>query len=159
MRERGSTDMKVENELLRAQLEEHKRFVSCFKSLCDGAPPTLNAKHKIYKGGSDSAQAHVLGLISQSQMDDWIEATYDEDVEMPSDLISDDEEPFNENIGRFVGQKERHKKGFYYREYEHAVIVYNPANKLEIKLRRNELARGIKATTLKSGEGVILYKR
>jgi len=83
MRERGSTDMRVENELLRAQLEEHKRFVSCFKKLCDGAPTSLNARHMIYKQGSDSAQAHVLGLISQSQADDWIEAIIPPEAEIP----------------------------------------------------------------------------
>jgi len=60
MRERGSTDMRVENELLRAQLEEHKRFVSCFKKLCDGAPTSLNARHMIYKQGSDSAQEQIF---------------------------------------------------------------------------------------------------
>ena len=83
MRERGSIDMRVENELLRAQLEEHKRFVSCFKKLCDGAPTSLNARHIIYKQGSDSAQAHVLGLISQSQADDWVEATLPPDANIP----------------------------------------------------------------------------
>jgi hypothetical protein len=83
MRERGSTDMRVENELLRAQLEEHKRFVSCFKRLCDGAPTSLNARHMIYKQGSDSAQSHVLGLISQSQADDWIEAIIPPEAEIP----------------------------------------------------------------------------
>jgi hypothetical protein len=83
MRERGSTDMRVENELLRAQLEEHKRFVSCFKRLCEGAPTSLNARHMIYKQGSDSAQAHVLGLISQSQADDWIEAIVPPEADIP----------------------------------------------------------------------------
>lgn len=83
MRERGSTDMRVENELLRAQLEEHKRFVSCFKKLCDGAPTSLNARHLIYKQGSDSAQAHVLGLISQSQADDWVEAIVPPEAHIP----------------------------------------------------------------------------
>jgi hypothetical protein len=83
MRERGSTDMRVENELLRAQLEEHKRFVSCFKRLCDGAPTSLNARHMIYKQGSDSAHAHVLGLISQSQADDWVEAIVPPEADIP----------------------------------------------------------------------------
>mmetsp|Transcript_17300 Transcript_17300/g.20803 ORF Transcript_17300/g.20803 Transcript_17300/m.20803 type:complete len:481 (-) Transcript_17300:89-1531(-) len=83
MRERGSLDMRVENELLRAQLMEHKRFVSCFKHLCDGAPTTINARHIIYKQGSDSAQAHVLGLISQSVADNWVEATIPAEAEIP----------------------------------------------------------------------------
>mmetsp|Transcript_7895 Transcript_7895/g.10312 ORF Transcript_7895/g.10312 Transcript_7895/m.10312 type:complete len:482 (+) Transcript_7895:404-1849(+) len=83
MRERGSLDMRVENELLRAQLMEHKRFVSCFKHLCDGAPNTINARHIIYKQGSDSARAHVLGLISQSVADNWVEATVPAEAEIP----------------------------------------------------------------------------
>ena len=83
MRERGSLDMRVENELLRAQLMEHKRFVSCFKHLCDGAPTTLNARHIIYKQGSDSAQAHVLGLISQSQADNWLPAIIPPEADIP----------------------------------------------------------------------------
>lgn len=83
LRERGSTDMRIENELLRAQLEEHKRFVSCFKRLCDGAPTSLNARHMIYKQGSDAAQAHVLSLISQSQADDWQEAIAPDGLNIP----------------------------------------------------------------------------
>ncbi|KAH9252188.1 hypothetical protein BASA81_009780 [Batrachochytrium salamandrivorans] len=83
LRERGSTDMRLENELLRAQLEEHKRFVSCFKRLCDGAPSTQNARHQIYKDGSDSAHSHVLAIISQSQADDWLEATVPAELEIP----------------------------------------------------------------------------
>ena len=83
MRERGSTDMRVENELLRAQLEEHKRFVGCFKRLCDGAPSSLNARHLIYKQGADSAQAHVLALISQSQAEEWVEAIVPPNANIP----------------------------------------------------------------------------
>ena len=83
MRERGSTDMRVENELLRAQLEEHKRFVGCFKRLCDGAPSSLNARHLIYKQGADSAQAHVLALISQSQAEEWLEAIVPPNANIP----------------------------------------------------------------------------
>uniref|UniRef100_A0A7S2RHX7 BZIP domain-containing protein n=1 Tax=Mucochytrium quahogii TaxID=96639 RepID=A0A7S2RHX7_9STRA len=83
MRERGSTDMRVENALLRAQLEEHKRFVSCFKQLCDGAPTTLNARHVIYKQGSDSAQAHVLGIIAQSLADNWTSGKLPSDIDIP----------------------------------------------------------------------------
>mmetsp|Transcript_10129 Transcript_10129/g.32196 ORF Transcript_10129/g.32196 Transcript_10129/m.32196 type:complete len:419 (-) Transcript_10129:440-1696(-) len=83
LREQGSSDMRVENELLRAQLEEHKRFVSCFKRLSEGAPSSTNARHAIYKQGADTAQAHVLGLISQSQADDWQQATVPLEADLP----------------------------------------------------------------------------
>ncbi|GBG26336.1 Hypothetical Protein FCC1311_025572 [Hondaea fermentalgiana] len=83
MRENGSTDMRMENELLRGQLEEHKRFVSCFKFLCDGAPTALDARHVIHKQGSDSAQAHVLGLVSQSLADHWIPGRIPPDLHIP----------------------------------------------------------------------------
>mmetsp|Transcript_646 Transcript_646/g.1599 ORF Transcript_646/g.1599 Transcript_646/m.1599 type:complete len:639 (-) Transcript_646:184-2100(-) len=84
MRERGSTDMRVENALLRAQLEEHKRFVSCFKYLCDGAPSaSSDARQMIHKQGSDSAQAHVLGLISQSLADHWIPGRVPANLDIP----------------------------------------------------------------------------
>jgi len=83
MREMGSTDMRVENALLCAQLEEHKRFVACFKNVCDGVPTTLNAKHLIYKQGSDAAQAQVLGLISQSLADQWIPGNIPPEANIP----------------------------------------------------------------------------
>jgi len=83
LREQGSTDMRIENELLRAQLEEHKRFVSCFKRLSDGAPSSQNARHAIYKQGADTAHAHVLGLISQSQADDWQQANVPIEADLP----------------------------------------------------------------------------
>ena len=83
LREQGSSDMRVENELLRAQLEEHKRFVACFKRLSEGAPSSANARHTIYKQGADTAQAHVLGLISQSQADDWQQATVPLEADLP----------------------------------------------------------------------------
>jgi hypothetical protein len=83
LREQGSSDMRVENELLRAQLEEHKRFVSCFKRLSEGAPSSVNARHAIYRQGADTAHAHVLGLISQSQADDWQQATVPLEADLP----------------------------------------------------------------------------
>lgn len=83
LREQGSSDMRVENELLRAQLEEHKRFVACFKQLSEGAPTAVNARHAIYKQGVETAQAQVLGLISQSQTGNWSQATVPIDAELP----------------------------------------------------------------------------
>jgi hypothetical protein len=83
MRERGSSDMRVENALLRAQLEEHKRFVSHFKHLCDGAPSTAAGRHVIYKQGSDAAQAHVLSLLSQSCADAWAAGRVGANVRVP----------------------------------------------------------------------------
>mmetsp|Transcript_13010 Transcript_13010/g.21068 ORF Transcript_13010/g.21068 Transcript_13010/m.21068 type:complete len:452 (-) Transcript_13010:52-1407(-) len=83
LREQGSTDMRIENELLRAQLEEHKRFVSCFKRLSEGAPSSKNARHAIYKQGADTAQSHVLGIISQSQAEGWKAASIPVDADLP----------------------------------------------------------------------------
>lgn len=83
MRERGNTDMRVENALLRAQLEEHKRFVSHFKYLCDGAPTTAGARHMVYQQGSTAAHNHVLGLISQSLADNWQPGRVPPDANLP----------------------------------------------------------------------------
>eukprot|EP00514_Thraustochytrium_sp_LLF1b_P008033 CAMPEP_0184535890 /NCGR_PEP_ID=MMETSP0198_2-20121128/16132_1 /TAXON_ID=1112570 /ORGANISM="Thraustochytrium sp., Strain LLF1b" /LENGTH=512 /DNA_ID=CAMNT_0026928965 /DNA_START=112 /DNA_END=1651 /DNA_ORIENTATION=+ len=83
MREEGTSDMKAESALLRTQLEEHKRFVSHFRHLCDGASSTLVARQAIYKEGSDSAQAQVLGLISQSVADKWKEGWIPDNVNIP----------------------------------------------------------------------------
>lgn len=88
LREQGSTDMRIENELLRAQLEEHKRFVACFKRLSEGAPSSVNARHAIYKQGADTAQAHVLGLVSQSQADNWKQATVPLEADLPYQNLS-----------------------------------------------------------------------
>ncbi|GBG26728.1 Hypothetical Protein FCC1311_029492 [Hondaea fermentalgiana] len=88
LREQGSTDMRIENELLRAQLEEHKRFVACFKRLSEGAPSSVNARHAIYKQGADTAQAHVLGLVSQSQADQWTQATVPLEADLPYQNLS-----------------------------------------------------------------------
>lgn len=41
LRRTGAIDMKAENELLKAQLDQHKRFVTSFKHLCD------NSSHEI----------------------------------------------------------------------------------------------------------------
>jgi hypothetical protein len=62
--------------------------VTCFKQLSDGAPSSVNAKHAIYRQGADAAQSHVLGLVSQSQVDNWKMATLPEDADLPYQNLS-----------------------------------------------------------------------
>jgi len=125
LREQGSSDMRVENELLRAQLEEHKRFVACFKRLSEGAPSSLNARHAIYKQGADTAQSHVLGLISQSQADKWSQAIIPADIDMPFQKFSVFYK-FKEEYGTEAGKPPRRR----------------------LNLRVDVLFSGIDATTL-----------
>ncbi|GBG33693.1 Hypothetical Protein FCC1311_099162 [Hondaea fermentalgiana] len=69
LRETGSIDLRMENDLLRAELMEHKSFISKFKHIADGIPTTTSAKKLMCKQGSDTAIAQVLGLLSTSMAD------------------------------------------------------------------------------------------
>eukprot|EP00516_Mucochytrium_quahogii_P011649 CAMPEP_0203787900 /NCGR_PEP_ID=MMETSP0100_2-20121128/2511_1 /ASSEMBLY_ACC=CAM_ASM_000210 /TAXON_ID=96639 /ORGANISM=" , Strain NY0313808BC1" /LENGTH=520 /DNA_ID=CAMNT_0050690509 /DNA_START=343 /DNA_END=1905 /DNA_ORIENTATION=+ len=69
LRETGSIDLRMENDLLRAELMEHKNFISRFKRIADGMPTTNTAKKLMCKQGSDTAIAQVLGLLSTSMAD------------------------------------------------------------------------------------------
>ncbi len=69
LRETGSIDLRMENDLLRAELMEHKNFISRFKRIADGMPTTNTAKKLMCKQGSDTAVAQVLGLLSTSMAD------------------------------------------------------------------------------------------
>jgi len=69
LRETGSIDLRMENDLLRAELMEHKNFISKFKRIADGMPTTTSAKKLMCKQGSDTAIAQVLGLLSTSMAD------------------------------------------------------------------------------------------
>lgn len=69
MRKRSATDLRGENEQLRVQLNEHRRFVSSFKRLCDGAPLASmhNGKHQLLQQHSEQVGKRVLELFVQSQ--------------------------------------------------------------------------------------------
>lgn len=69
LRDTGSIDLRMENDLLRAELMEHKNFISRFKRIADGMPTTNSAKKLMCKQGSDTAVAQVLGLLSTSMAD------------------------------------------------------------------------------------------
>mmetsp|Transcript_6594 Transcript_6594/g.7548 ORF Transcript_6594/g.7548 Transcript_6594/m.7548 type:complete len:542 (-) Transcript_6594:2232-3857(-) len=69
LRETGSIDLRMENDLLRAELNEHKKFISQFKSVADGLPTTKNGKRVLMLQGADTAVSQVLGLISTSMVD------------------------------------------------------------------------------------------
>mmetsp|Transcript_11493 Transcript_11493/g.14316 ORF Transcript_11493/g.14316 Transcript_11493/m.14316 type:complete len:390 (-) Transcript_11493:2403-3572(-) len=59
----------MENDLLRAELNEHKKFISQFKSVADGLPTTKNGKRVLMLQGADTAVSQVLGLLSTSMVD------------------------------------------------------------------------------------------
>lgn len=69
LRETGSIDLRMENDLLRAELNEHKKFISQFKSVADGLPTTKNGKRVLMLQGADTAVSQVLGLLSTSMVD------------------------------------------------------------------------------------------
>ncbi|KAH9252189.1 hypothetical protein BASA81_009781 [Batrachochytrium salamandrivorans] len=83
MRKRSATDLRGENEQLRVQLSEHRRFVSSFKRLCDGAPLASmhNGKHQLLQQHSEQVYKRILELLVQSQ-------TWQTCVALPNDLTS-----------------------------------------------------------------------
>jgi len=67
----GQVDAHVENELLRAQLEEHKRFLSsCFK-LSHGLPSSKHALQNLQTKASSFAETYVHSLLNKSRQEDW----------------------------------------------------------------------------------------
>ena len=76
LRETGSIDLRMENDLLRAELGEHKQFISQFKRIADGIPTTKSAKRVMSKQGADTAIAQLLGLASTSSVDSSWQAGY-----------------------------------------------------------------------------------
>mmetsp|Transcript_3434 Transcript_3434/g.3910 ORF Transcript_3434/g.3910 Transcript_3434/m.3910 type:complete len:476 (-) Transcript_3434:367-1794(-) len=66
MRESGGIDLHIENELIKAQLEEHKRFVGGLMKMASGMPSTENSRKRLYKQGADYAANHVLSLLVRS---------------------------------------------------------------------------------------------
>ncbi|GBG29049.1 Hypothetical Protein FCC1311_052712 [Hondaea fermentalgiana] len=71
IRNSGKADGRIENELLRAQLQEHKEFLSgCFK-LHHGLPSTNNAFDHLYAKGCSFAKTYVHTLLSRSVREAW----------------------------------------------------------------------------------------
>lgn len=68
-REAGEIDLETENELLRAELQEHKSFIAQFKRLADGSAVSNTAKHVATLKGAKAAVGQVLGLINTSTVD------------------------------------------------------------------------------------------
>eukprot|EP00924_Labyrinthula_sp_SR-Ha-C_P009478 maker-scaffold_2-snap-gene-25.58-mRNA-1 protein AED:0.01 eAED:0.01 QI:159/1/1/1/1/1/5/221/470 len=70
-----SSELQVENELLKAQLDQHKSFVNQFRQLSNEAPTAENAKSSIFKQAIETAHARVQGIIASSQTGEWKQAT------------------------------------------------------------------------------------
>ena len=62
-REAGKIDLETENELLRAELREHKTFIAQFKSITDGTPVSNAQKHLAALQGANAANGQVLGVL------------------------------------------------------------------------------------------------
>jgi len=78
MREKdGEVDLQVENELLKAQLEEHRSFVQGLMRMASGVPSTADEKRRLYSQGADFAAAQVQSLLTRSakQASEWQRAT------------------------------------------------------------------------------------
>uniref|UniRef100_A0A7S3PPU3 BZIP domain-containing protein n=1 Tax=Aplanochytrium stocchinoi TaxID=215587 RepID=A0A7S3PPU3_9STRA len=69
LRNAGSTDLRMENDLLRAELKEHKAFIAQLKRVADGLPTTNISKRVLMLRGANSAVSQVLGLLSTSMVD------------------------------------------------------------------------------------------
>ena len=63
-REAGAVDLETENELLRAELQEHKRFIAQFKRLADGTPVSETQKKVALWKGAKAAIGQVVGLLN-----------------------------------------------------------------------------------------------
>lgn len=76
LREKGDIDVHLENELLKAQLEEHSLFVVALRQMANGIPTSETAKNRIYKKGADFAVNHVLSVLRRSvdEKPKWIVA-------------------------------------------------------------------------------------
>lgn len=63
-RKAGVIDLQAENELLKAELNEHKNFLAQFKRVADGMPATQTGKRVMCTQGADAAIGQVLGLLN-----------------------------------------------------------------------------------------------
>jgi hypothetical protein len=66
MREGGDVDVQIENELLKAQLEEHKNFVSALHKIAQGCPTSDLTRRRVYSQGANYAVTQVLSLLTRS---------------------------------------------------------------------------------------------
>jgi len=80
MRETGGFDLHMENELIKAQLEEHKGFIRGLMQMASGMPSTETSKKRLYKQGADYAATHVMSLLVRSVKEKhlWKRATISE---------------------------------------------------------------------------------
>ena len=62
-REAGEIDLATENELLRAELQEHKSFIAQFKRVADGTPVSKTEKKVALLKGAKAAIGQILGLL------------------------------------------------------------------------------------------------
>mmetsp|Transcript_8898 Transcript_8898/g.10174 ORF Transcript_8898/g.10174 Transcript_8898/m.10174 type:complete len:477 (+) Transcript_8898:223-1653(+) len=69
LRESGSIDLRLENDLLRAELQEHKQFIGQLRRVVDGLPTTHLGKRVLMLRGADTATSQTLGLLSTSMFD------------------------------------------------------------------------------------------
>mmetsp|Transcript_2812 Transcript_2812/g.6569 ORF Transcript_2812/g.6569 Transcript_2812/m.6569 type:complete len:581 (+) Transcript_2812:894-2636(+) len=71
-RSAGQVNVQMENDLLRAQLREHKEFLrGCFQ-LQHGLPSSDVAFKHLYTQGQSFAQTHVHSILSQSAQESWV---------------------------------------------------------------------------------------
>uniref|UniRef100_A0A7S2R844 BZIP domain-containing protein n=1 Tax=Mucochytrium quahogii TaxID=96639 RepID=A0A7S2R844_9STRA len=71
LRNCGHIDIQLENELLRAQLEEHKRFLSGCCQLHHGVPSSTGTLLSINRQSADFTNTYVHSLISRSITENW----------------------------------------------------------------------------------------
>ena len=63
LRNAGSTDLRMENDLLRAELKEHKAFIAQLKRVADGLPTTNISKRVLMLRGANSAVSQGMYFI------------------------------------------------------------------------------------------------
>eukprot|EP00924_Labyrinthula_sp_SR-Ha-C_P000972 snap_masked-scaffold_7-processed-gene-9.11-mRNA-1 protein AED:1.00 eAED:1.00 QI:0/-1/0/0/-1/1/1/0/669 len=73
LRQSGGIDLRLENDLLKAELAEHKRFINDFKNIATQSPTKNSAKKVLIVQSSDTAVSQVLGLVASSMVDpSWV---------------------------------------------------------------------------------------
>lgn len=105
LQKKGGVDalLQEENELLRAQLDEHQQFIKRFSSLTDFEPEEREDEQVIYRQGAESAQSYLMSLISQSQAR-WLRARVPDRVSASS--VLEDLEMSHFTTTDFFGTKE-----------------------------------------------------
>ncbi|GBG23976.1 Hypothetical Protein FCC1311_001952 [Hondaea fermentalgiana] len=125
MREGGDIDTHIENELLKAQLAEYKKFISALQHMAAGIPTNDVTKRKLYEKGADYAISYVLSLLTRSvrEKSRWRRA------DIPAELASMGGQP---------------KLAMWFRH----VDDFKPATGQRLQVRVDQLIPGIKPETL-----------